>query len=320
MDQNHMNMTGLKISSKTRDTQSESSESDSSNEHARQQTCKYTENVHFRNNKQHDEYKHECKHAALYKNRRVNYRDDNRNQRYDYNTEARNRAVQHQNDKRRIQRGKEYYDSSSDSENNQSGRLIKSGINAKPTSSVREQLKYPHFSLGQVSGYIGQNVQFHQLTYDQFVAGELTTIINSEDPAEQIGRTELLQHVALWKLRSNVTWQQIRSTYEHVIRRIENQEIGWDTDWERYEKHIYDKVPTKVEKSRAISKTANNGDIVWFCKSYQRPDGCNRNSPHVAKVSGVMRQVHHICATCWYKEKASKPHSESSAECPYKEA
>ena len=36
---------------------------------------------------------------------------------------------------------------------------------------MREQLRYPHFSLGQVSGYIGLNIQFHNLSFDQFVAG-----------------------------------------------------------------------------------------------------------------------------------------------------
>ena len=49
---------------------------------------------------------------------------------------------------------------------------------------------YSHYSLGQVSGFIGQNLQFHQLNWDQFLAGELTTIVNTEDERETEGRTE----------------------------------------------------------------------------------------------------------------------------------
>ena len=53
---------------------------------------------------------------------------------------------------------------------------MRSGISARPMSGVVEQMTYPHFSLGQQTGFISLNVQFHQLSYDQFIAGELATI------------------------------------------------------------------------------------------------------------------------------------------------
>ena len=92
-------------------------------------------------------------------------------------------------------------------------------------SNVREQLKYPYFSLGQVSGFIGQNLQFYNLTYEQFIAGELTTISQCDDQSEREGRTKLLQCITLWRLRANVTWSQVRSAYAHIIRKLENKEI-----------------------------------------------------------------------------------------------
>ena len=107
-----------------------------------------------------------------------------------------------------------------------------SGIDAKPTSNIREQLRYPHFSLGQVSAFIGQNLQFHNLTYEQFIVGELTTISQCEDHIEREGRTELLQRITLWRLRANVTWSQVRSAYGHIIRKLENKEINWFADWD----------------------------------------------------------------------------------------
>ena len=46
------------------------------------------------------------------------------------------------------------------------------------------------------------------------------------DREEAQGRLELLQHVSLWKLRANVSWPQVRNTFAHVMRKIENKEIN----------------------------------------------------------------------------------------------
>ena len=220
----------------------------------------------------------------------------------------------------------QFTDDSSSEEEEEScasaARRIKSGINAKPTSSVKMQLTYPQFSLGQVSGYIGQNVKFHYLTYEQFIAGELTTIITCSDPIEAEGRVQLLQRVSLWRLRSNVSWQQVRQAYAHILRRIENQEIDWTADWDRYEKHIYDRVLPiggKTEKRRSVT-TSSQQDSTWFCKLYQKTEGCNKDSPHMARIGNTTKQVQHICAACWLKDRVKRGHPECSNDCPQKEA
>ena len=45
------------------------------------------------------------------------------------------------------------------------------------------------------------------------------------------------------------SWNQIRNTYAHILRKIENREITWSADFDRFEKHIYEKVALKFEKS-----------------------------------------------------------------------
>ena len=95
-------------------------------------------------------------------------------------------------------------------------------------------------------------MQFHQLSYEQFVAGELATICYTTDEYEKEGRTELLQRISMWKMRANVTWPQVRNTYAHILRHIENREITWEADWDRYERHIYDRIaPHKRQKRRS---------------------------------------------------------------------
>ena len=86
------------------------------------------------------------------------------------------------NNRSRILSGQSIDDDSDSSNDRRSAcKTLKSGISAKPTSSVKVQLKYPHFSLGQSSCFIGQNLHFHQLNFDQFVAGEMITINNCVD-------------------------------------------------------------------------------------------------------------------------------------------
>ena len=89
----------------------------------------------------------------------------------------------------------EYFDSSSESLSPIKGRKNRPGINAKPTSNVCIQLRYPHFSLRQMTGFIGQNVQYHHLSFEQFIAGKLATISTCDDASEKEGRLELLQHI-----------------------------------------------------------------------------------------------------------------------------
>ena len=227
--------------------------------------------------------------------------------------------------RRKTNRGKKLYsdyDSSpeSDTSPHRSGK-VRSGISARPNSSVKVQQTYPHFSLGQVSGFIGQNLHFHSLSFEQFVAGEMVTITSACDPSEVDGRIHLLKSIALWKLRANVSWAQVRNTYAHIIRMIENQEITWEANWDHYERHIYDKIAPVQNKSEKTKKGGNtsNTEFTWFCKKFQTTDGCSKDAPHPDKIKGVIRQVHHICATCIGKEKIRKYHSENSAECPYKE-
>ena len=134
---------------------------------------------------------------------------------------------------------------------------------------------------------------------------------------ERIGRTELLQRITLWRLWANVSWQQVHNAYAHIIRKIENQEISWAPNWDNYERHIYDKIAVnnKNEKPKKIG-----GDSVWFCKAFQKTEGCRKDPPHLAKVGNSFRQVLHICANCWLKDKQKRNHPEYSFDCPHKEA
>ena len=133
---------------------------------------------------------------------------------------------------------------------------------------------------------------------------------------ERDGRIWLLHQIAQWNLRANASWPQVRNIYTHIIRKIENQEISWDADWERYEKFIYDKVTTNAMKFEKKSRIRQKQETVWFCKAYQKIEGCNKDSPHPGRIGNQFKQMPHICAPCWLKEKIRRNHPECSLDCP----
>ena len=206
-------------------------------------------------------------------------------------------------DDRRFRSGQSFDTESSDSDFPQRKKGKKrSGVNANPSSEVREQLKYPHYSLGQQTGFIGLNIPFHQLIYDQFVAGELGTIVATCDRNEREGRTKLLQCISVWKLCAGITWPQVQNTYAHILRKLENKEISWLADFNRFERTIYDKVILTTQKEKQKMSKTTEDNTVWFCKSFQRPEGCSKEAPHTGWVKGQKKLLQHVCATCWQKD------------------
>ena len=134
----------------------------------------------------HDNFNYRPAHSSWYKERTREVRFDERenprarphhetNDNEWHRDNYRNKHRIEERDRRKERaaagRGRSHYDTDSDTSRDHSPNRAKSkcsGITAKPNSKVKEQLMYPHFSLGQISGFIGQNIQFHQLSYEQF--------------------------------------------------------------------------------------------------------------------------------------------------------
>ena len=200
------------------------------------------------------------------------------------------------------------YDSSSSSITEKPVKLKTSGIDAKPSSKVKIELTYPHFSLCQTSAFMGTNIAFHHLTYEQFLAGELYTVMNTSSLVERKGRITLLSKITNWKLMSGVTWLQIRNTYAHILQQIENEQISWKTDFDKFERNIYERIALKQDRVNTMKKGVSiNSD--WFCKAYQKLEGCSHEPPHLARVGSQNCMVQHFCAACWTKDRTiKKPH------------
>ena len=192
---------------------------------------------------------------------------------------------------------------------------VKSGITAKATSKVRREMTYPHFTLGQTSPFVPTDIAFEQLIYDQFVAGEITTISRTTSRNEKHGRIRLLQNISHWKLRNAVSWIQLRSVYALILRDIENEIITWHDDFNVYQHLLTDRPPVNTVRPRE-----NRPNETWFCRQFQRPEGCSKESPHNIKWGNKDKWVQHICAKCWLRDKVKRYHAETSNECPNKQS
>ena len=99
-----------------------------------------------------------------------------------------------------------------------SSKKKKSGLVRKSTDKVKNPQSFPHNYLQ--FEYVSKELKFKQLTFKQFVAGELEIIANfCKDKAEKEGRLKLLQKIAYFS--SVYQWSAILDFYAAWLRQIE---------------------------------------------------------------------------------------------------
>ena len=143
------------------------------------------------------------------------------------------------------------------------------------------------------------------------MAGESETILLTRSNREKVGRQRLLARIVRWQLWANVTWPQLRNTYTVILWDIENNQAAWGSDFNSYQYLLHEKVQYKSKEKQTAS--------VWFCRNYQRAEGCTRDSPHMTCIGYKDRQVLHICAKCWLKDRVKRGHPKIDPDCPNRE-
>ena len=155
---------------------------------------------------------------------------------------------------------------------------LRSGMMAKPTDNIKSPEVWPHFNLNY--GYVMQTIEFHQLTFEQYIAGEGKTLLNCTDPNELRGRLNLMIRLAYLK-QEGFTWPNLRTLYAAIVNHIETHETTWVSDW----RHIEDMVletgirvpreksggkPTKHSKTPPTNITVGistgQKDVSYHCR------------------------------------------------------
>ena len=189
-------------------------------------------------------------------------------------------------------------------------RKYKSGMLAKPTDNIKTVETWPHYNLHYE--YAAKPVEFNQISFEQYIAGETKTIMSCSDVLEIKGRLNLMFRLAHLK-QKGYGWNSLRSLYAAVVRSIEMHESAWTADWRHIEEMVIDVLDRNVTGKVSGKR---QGDM-WFCRDFNRSDGCDLQAPHEAYINKKKWWVKHMCATCWQKGQGVKVHAEVDPACPY---
>ena len=188
---------------------------------------------------------------------------------------------------------------------------VQLGMVAKQVDNIKSQEVWPHYNL--TFGFVTARVQFHQISFDQYVVGEMKTIMNSKDPIEIRGQLALMSRLGYLKHRGYV-WPNLRTLYAANVNSIERHEDTWASDWRYIEDMVLEPPERKGEKGAQKGGVAKSSE-QWYCRNYNRPEGCDLQSPHEAQVGRRRRRVKHFCAKCYLEGGQAREHSEMDAEC-----
>ena len=187
----------------------------------------------------------------------------------------------------------------------------KSGMLAKPTDNIKSVETWPHYNLHYE--YASKPIEFNEINFEQYIAGETRTILACEDVLEIKGRLNLMFRLAHLKQRGH-GWENLRSLYAAVVHSIEMHESNWSSDWRMIEQMVID----VMDQNPAGKVGKGKGQEVWFCREFNRPEGCDQTPPHEAYINHKKRWVKHVCGQCWMREQVVHGHSEVDPACPMK--
>ena len=187
----------------------------------------------------------------------------------------------------------------------------RSGMLDKATSNIQQKEVWPQKNL--LEDWADEELSFNQMQFEHHVAGEARTIEMCTEPSQILGRLRLLQRLAYAKLRG-YEWPLIWKMYAAILTSIEARENTWDSSFNRFESILYSRQNT----ARHVQRERDNKK--WFCRDYNKPEGCTKPNLHRAPVgaAGIIRTVHHICATCYMKNKQENKHPEGHELCPHR--
>ena len=193
----------------------------------------------------------------------------------------------------------------------------KSGMVACPADNIKTPQVWPHYNLS--FGFVTAAVPFHQLSCEQYIAGETKTILMAEDPLEIRGQVNLMSRLVYLKHRGHA-WSNLHSLYAAIVNHIEKHEGSWVSDWKFIEDMVLESA-IRGPGEKGVGKSSSKGTRAeqWYCRKFNREDGCDKGPPHEAVIRGRHRQVKHFCAKCWVTEGETRPHPEIHPRCPHAE-
>ena len=144
----------------------------------------------------------------------------------------------------------------------------KSGIFDHPSDEVVKKQMWPQSKLQ--FEYAGSKIDFDDLEFNLFVAGELEILSTAKiSETQRVGRTKLLKKIAYYT--ELYDWKGLKK----LFAQIENELGDWSGDFSKIETPIlikYVKTEVKVKYGQSIDskRDVKKDEVVYFCSAYQR--------------------------------------------------
>ena len=203
----------------------------------------------------------------------------------------------------------------------------KSGKNRKLTSHVKYPQDWPHSFLSLQ--FISKDKKYDDLTMAEFCAGYCSILEKIKGKDKQLLTHRITHFKDLMYLTATYQWKSILNYHSSVLLEIERGNISWGSDFQKIQSIALAAgcLPARGGSSSFRSNTitqrqslvSDNAGPILFCKSYQRgfcPQANDHNGPD---KFGEIRNLRHICANCWLKDRKQLKHPESDQTCPSKQ-
>ena len=191
-------------------------------------------------------------------------------------------------------------------------KKLKSGMLDKATASISHKEIWPQKNL--LEDLADADLEFKQLQFEQFVAGEIRTIEVCLSSTEIKGRLQLLRRMAYLKVRGN-DWNLVITMHAAIVRSIETGENSWSSNFDRFENILNRKKDPPKDKSNKDKKDKSKEPREWYYRAFNRPEGCPEQRSHWARIGNRDRFVQHICAVCLLRDGQKNNHGEGSQDC-----
>lgn len=196
---------------------------------------------------------------------------------------------------------------------------LKSGLYKKAADEVKVPQRWPHLNLKHE--FSSRNIGFSELSMPLFIAGELEIIMSCNNEDERKGRLEFLN--TLMYDAGDYDLKDILQWYAAWVREVELGNKRWGEDPRKVGDSIMKRATYVNDRQMKIApgttKSASTyvSSRTWFCSLYNR-NKCSLESPHNMAIKGYgMKEVYHICGTCYMDDKVELNHPECSSACPH---
>ena len=194
------------------------------------------------------------------------------------------------------------------------GKSLRSGKTVKPTSKVISPQLWPHSELNLSA--CSKEVTYDKLSIEEFAAGYATILRSRKlSTSEKQAREEHLIH--LMYLAMKYEWHAVPAYHGAVLLEIEGGHAAWGASFHHLDARIL-QGHFKLSGTSVRQSASQDSRPVLFCQDYQRGT-CNFSRNHSGLSRCEAKFHHHICATCWVRERKKHAHRENSEQCPLRQ-